>query len=90
MLNKARAGLRKEQIESALTALEGRLFAALTLSATDEMLVSLREQAALALAPHRGKMSAPQLKQVTDQFIHKRLLEANGLPRLSLFYMSLA
>jgi len=30
-----------------------------------------------------------QIKQVTMQFIQKRLLEARGLPRLSLFYMSL-
>jgi len=32
-------------------------------------------------------MSAVQLKQVQTQFLHKRLLEARGLPRLSLFYM---
>ena len=54
------------------------------------MLIALREQASRELALHRGKMSAVQAKQVTEQFLHKRLLEALALPRLSLFYMSLA
>ncbi len=65
------------------------MFAALTLSASEEETIVLREQASRELAPYRGKMSAVQLKQVTEQFLHKRLLEARGLPRLSLFYMSL-
>jgi hypothetical protein len=29
-----------------------------------------------------------QIRQVEQQFLHKRLLEKFGLPRLSLFYMS--
>ncbi|MCU1226379.1 MAG: hypothetical protein JWQ42_4472, partial [Edaphobacter sp.] len=40
------------------------------------------------LAPYRGKMQAVQIKQVQQQFLQKRLLEARRLPRLSLFYMS--
>jgi hypothetical protein len=28
-----------------------------------------------------------QIRQVQQQFLQKRLLEARGLPRLSLFYM---
>ena len=76
-----------EEIEETLTALEARLFAALTLAATDETLAGLREQAAASLAPHRGRMTSVQLKQITEQFIHKRLLEAHALPRLSLFYL---
>lgn len=77
-----------EDLEITLTALEERMFAALMLSATEEEIVALRAQAARELAPYRGKMSAVQLKQVTEQFIHKRLMEARGVPRLSLFYMS--
>jgi hypothetical protein len=34
-------------------------------------------------------MQAVQIKQVQQQFLQKKLLEVNGLPRLSLFYMSL-
>ena len=45
-----------------------------------------REQAARGLSGNRG-MSAAQLKHVTQQFLHKRLLETYSLPRLSLFYM---
>jgi hypothetical protein len=33
-------------------------------------------------------MQAVQIKQVQQQFLQKRLLEACKLPRLSLFYMS--
>jgi hypothetical protein len=81
--------LDNEALEGTLTALEERMFAALTLGATEDETVALRAQAARELAPYRGKMSAVQLKQVTEQFVHKRLMESRGLPRLSLFYMSL-
>lgn len=77
-----------EDLEVTLTALEERMFAALMLSATEDEVVTLRAQAARELAPYRGKMSAVQLKQVTEQFVHKRLMEARGVPRLSLFYMN--
>ncbi len=82
--------LNPEEVEAALTAMEARMFAVLTLEANEDDLLALREQAAREIAPYRGKMSAVQIKQVTEQFLHKRLLEAAGLPRLSLFYMSLA
>lgn len=78
-----------EDLEGTLTALEARLFAALTLAAPEEQLLQLREQASRELAGYRGNMSAVQLRQVTEQFVHKRLLQAAGLPRLSLFYMGL-
>ena len=84
------APLETEALEQTLSALEARYFAALTLCASEDTLARLHEQARGELAPYRGKMSAVQLKQVTEQFMHKRLLEAAGLPRLSLFYMSLA
>ncbi len=84
------ASANTEEIETTLSALEGRMFAALTLSASEDELIALREGAARELAPYRGKMGAIQLKQVTEQWIHKRLLEARNLPRLSLFYMSMA
>ena len=86
---RAKPCMNTEEIESALSALEARMFAALTLHASEQQLLALREQAARELAPYRGKMSGVQLKQVMEQFLHKRLLEAAGLPRLSLFYMSL-
>jgi hypothetical protein len=50
-------------------------------------LLALREQAARELAPYRSRMQTVQIRQVEQQFLHKRLLERYGLPRISLFYM---
>ncbi len=77
-----------EELDRTLTVLEERLFGALMSVTPEEDLVGLREQAARELAPYRGKMQAVQIRQVEQQFLQKRLLEARGLPRLSLFYMS--
>lgn len=77
-----------EELDRTLTVLEEKLFAALLTAASEEELVTLREQAARELAPYKGKMQAVQIKQVQQQFLQKRLLEARRLPRLSLFYMS--
>ncbi len=63
------------------------MFATLLAGAPEEELVALRAQAARELAPFRGRMQAVQIRQVQQQFLQKRLLEARGLPRLSLFYM---
>jgi hypothetical protein len=77
-----------EDLDRTLSVLEEKIFAGLITSASEDELVALREQAARELAPYRGKMQAPQLKQVQQQFLQKRMLEARKLPRLSLFYMS--
>ncbi len=76
-----------EDLERTLTVLEEKLLAALQLVVREDDLVGWREQAARELAPYRGKMQGAQLKQVTQQFLQKRMLEASGMPRLSLFYM---
>jgi hypothetical protein len=77
-----------EELDRTLSVLEEKMFAALMTAAPEEELVTLREQAARELAPYRGKMQAVQIKQVQQQFLQKRILEARKLPRLSLFYMS--
>jgi hypothetical protein len=77
-----------EELDRTLSVLEEKMFAALLTSAPEEELVALREQAAKELAPYRGKMQAVQIKQVQQQFLQKKILEARKLPRLSLFYMS--
>jgi hypothetical protein len=76
-----------EALDRTLSVLEEKLFAALLTATPEDQLVALREQAARELAPYRGKMQAVQIKQVQQQFLQKKLLEANRLPRLSLFYM---
>jgi hypothetical protein len=79
--------LNLEELDRTLTVLEEKLFAALLTATPEDQLVALRAQADRELAPYRGKMQAVQIKQVQQQFLQKRLLEAHSLPRLSLFYM---
>jgi hypothetical protein len=78
---------RLEDLERHLTVLEEKLFAALLAATPDEEIVSVRAQADRELAPYRRKMAAAQIEQLQKQYVHKRLLEKYGLPRLSLFYM---
>jgi hypothetical protein len=67
--------------------MEEKLFAALLAATPDGELVEVRAQADRELAPYRSKMPGAQIEQLLKQYIHKRLLEKHGLPRLSLFYM---
>jgi hypothetical protein len=78
---------RLEDVERRLTVLEEKLLAALLAATPDDALVSVRAQADRELAPYRSRMPAAQIDQLLKQYIHKRLLEKCGLPRLSLFYM---
>jgi hypothetical protein len=80
--------LALDDLDRTLTVLEEKLFAALQSSASEQELIGLKTQADRELAPYRAKMSTVQLRQVQQQFLHKRLLELRALPRLSLFYMS--
>ncbi|GGG63552.1 hypothetical protein [Edaphobacter dinghuensis] len=84
----AEPAMSLEELDRTLTVLEEKLFAALLTAAPEDELVELREQAARELAPYKGKMQAVQIRQVQQQFLQKRMLEARKLPRLSLFYMS--
>jgi hypothetical protein len=76
-----------EDLERRLTVLEEKLFAGLLAATPDEQIVTVRAQADRELSPYRRKMSTPQIDQLQKQYVHKRLLEKYGLPRLSLFYM---
>jgi hypothetical protein len=77
-----------EELEQSLTVLEEKLFAILLTTTPEAELLTLRQQATAELAPYRSRMPAMQIRQVEQQFLHKRLLEKFNLPRLSLFYMS--
>jgi hypothetical protein len=79
--------LNLEELERALTALEDKLLNALLATASEEELTALREQSAREIAPYRRRMQALQIRQIEQQFLHKRLLEQHDVPRLSLFYM---
>jgi hypothetical protein len=76
-----------EELERKLTVMEEKLFAALFAATSDDELVQVRREADAAMAPYRSKMPSSQIEQLQKQFVHKRLLEKHGVPRLSLFYM---
>jgi len=76
-----------EELERTLTVLEEKLLTALVATAPEAELAALREQSERELAPYRRRMQALQIRQIEQQFLHKRLLEQHDLPRLSLFYM---
>lgn len=79
--------VKLEQVERRLTVLEEKLFAALLAASPEAELLQVRTQADAEMAPYRRKMPASQIEQLHRQYIHKRLFERYGLPRLSLFYM---
>lgn len=86
-VDSAKALPRLEDLERHLTVLEEKLFAALLASTPDEQILAARTEADRDLAPFRRKMPSAQIDQLHKQYVHKRLLEKYGLPRLSLFYM---
>jgi hypothetical protein len=79
-----------EELENSLTVLEEKLFAIVLTTTPEAELLEVRQHANRELAPYRSRMSALQIRQIEQQFLHKRLLEKLNLPRLSLFYMSQA
>jgi hypothetical protein len=78
---------RLEDLERRLTVLEEKLFALLMAATPDAELVQVRAEADRDIALYRRNMTAPQVEQLHKQYVHKRLLERCGVPRLSLFYM---
>jgi hypothetical protein len=76
-----------EDLERRLTVMEEKLFAGIFAGTPDAELVKVRAEADTAMAPYRSKMPSSQIEQLQKQFVHKRLLEKHGVPRLSLFYM---
>jgi hypothetical protein len=76
-----------EAVELQVSALEEKLFATLTAHVPEQLLLQFKTEAARDLATYRSRLSVVQLRQVEQQFVHKRMLEHYHLPRLSLFYM---
>jgi hypothetical protein len=76
-----------EDLERRLTVAEEKLFAALLAVTPDELLLQVRTEADRDLSSYRSKMTAAQIEQLHKQYVHKRVLDQYGVPRLSLFYM---
>ena len=86
-LEAAKTPPRLEDLERRLTVAEEKLLAVLLAATPDEEIVTVRAEADRELAPYRRKMPSAQIEQLQKQYLHKRLLEKYGLPRLSLFYI---
>jgi hypothetical protein len=78
---------RLEDLERKLTVFEDKLLVLLLAAVADDEVASVRAQADRELAPYRRKMSTSQIEQLQKQYVHKRLMEKYGMPRLSLFYL---
>ncbi|MFZ0590670.1 MAG: hypothetical protein WAM39_09320 [Bryobacteraceae bacterium] len=76
-----------EDLERHLTALEEKMVAIARSVMSEEDLLEMRRRLDGELAPYRGKMTAAQISMLERRYLDTRLLEKEGLPRLSLFYM---
>jgi hypothetical protein len=76
-----------EALEQELTVLEQKMIALARAQESDEAALESRRELDAQLRPYRGKMTAPQLAMLEQQYRDRRTLESRGLPRLSLFYL---
>jgi hypothetical protein len=73
------------EVEPWLAERETRLLRALRADAGPATLAGLEARVDEALAPYRDRMPARVLEQIRRDSLARRLLEAHGIPRLSLF-----
>ncbi|MGD1072905.1 MAG: hypothetical protein ABSB15_22510 [Bryobacteraceae bacterium] len=76
-----------ESLEQRLTVLEQKLIALARSRQTDEQALAVRRDLDSHLRPYKGRMSAPQIAMLENQFLESAALESAALPRLSLFYL---
>ena len=76
-----------EKLEDALTDLEAILNRALLTVTPPGALVWARAEAEAQLKPYKQRMEREAYEQTRDNLLLKRLREARGVPRLSLFYL---
>ena len=76
-----------ERLEQRLTVLEEKMLATARAAQSEEELLKARQELEAELRPYRSKMSAGQLALLEKQYLERRLLDGQKLPRLSLFYL---
>jgi len=85
---RARAGAgRLEDVEGWLAAQEALVVEAIRKDEAREGLETLEAEIDRALAPYRERMPSRVLDRLRADSLVRRLLEAHGLPRLSLFHL---
>jgi len=76
-----------EQLEQLLTVLEQKTVAIARARQSEAMALEAKREMDAHLAPYRRKMGAAQISMLERQFLERKLLEQEKLPRLSLFYL---
>jgi hypothetical protein len=76
-----------EDLERRLTVLEEKAISVARNHQSAEQLLDDRRDLDAQLRPYRSKMTAAHLALLEKQYLERNLLEKEGLPRLSLFYM---
>lgn len=76
-----------QDLERRLTVLEDKLTAAIAVGTDSSTMLAIRRDMDRALSPYRRKLTADQIASIERQYLQKRLFEAYGLPRLSLYYI---
>ncbi|MDT5060446.1 MAG: hypothetical protein QOH63_905 [Acidobacteriota bacterium] len=76
-----------ERLEESLTSLEKMLDESLRQSISADELTMARTESEEQLQPYRSRMERAVFEQTLDNLLLKRLRDAHGLPRLSLFYL---
>jgi hypothetical protein len=85
---RARAeGGRLEELTSWLAGLEKTLLEAIRNDDGEERVGAVEAEVDRALEPYRTRMPPRVLQQLRQESVTRRLLEAHGLPRLSLFHL---
>jgi len=79
--------LDPEALERDLTSLDALVVAAIVGTASTEAVEGARSEAKSALKAHKKGMDKAFYRQMFDKFVSRRLCEAAGVPRLSLFFM---
>jgi hypothetical protein len=81
------AGPRLEDLTGWLAGLEKTLLEAIREDDGEERVAAVEAEVDRALAPYRTRMPPRVLEQLRQESVTRRLLEAHGLPRLSLFHL---
>jgi hypothetical protein len=76
-----------EKLEDSLTSLEKLLDESLVANIAPRELAAARLDAEEQLQPYRSRMESQVYEQTLANLLLKRLRDAHGLPRLSLFYL---
>ncbi|MFZ5927343.1 MAG: hypothetical protein ACOYX1_07830 [Acidobacteriota bacterium] len=75
------------ELELRLSALEDKMASIARTRLSEEQLLAMRRELERDVAPYRSRMSAEQLARLEKSFLDRKVYEAAGLPRLSLFYL---